>query len=232
MVKTQRRRKVVWRCLFGEVELDTETYVLDDGDFYQVSADFLAALDADLDTLPECEKDLIPWSPGWHEDAYNEALANSSPEFLLLDRKTVRVGSHTNRIEICDVLTSDRFFIHVKRRGDGSASLSHLFNQGFVAADLAIGSQEFRKVALDQIRLQERKRAESAQDDSFIDKFQPFKEHGAVASECEVVFGIHAAPGQAGAKLLPFFSKVSLRNMADELRRRGFRVSIKEIGVG
>lgn len=127
------------------------------------------------------------------------------------------------------MLSADGFFIHVKRRGDGSASLSHLFNQGFVSADLAIGSQDYRKVALEKIRAQEQQRATDTGDPSFIGKFNPFEEAGAVASNCEVVFAIHPEPGKGGVKLLPFFSKVTLRNMVDELRRRGFRVSIKEI---
>lgn len=220
----------VWRCLFGEVELDGETYVLDDGDFYQVSGDYLSALDAEVESIPKCDKELIPWKPGWHEDDYNREVALSSSDYLLLDRKTVRVGSHTNQVEICDVLTVDRYFIHVKNRGDGSASLSHLFNQGFVSADLAIGSSEFRKAALDKIKVQEEDRATSSGDDSYRGKFKPFEEEDpASASQCEIVFAIHPQPGKGGAKLLPFFSKVTLRNMVDELRRRGFRVSLKEI---
>jgi uncharacterized protein (TIGR04141 family) len=219
----------VWRCLFGEIALDGETYVLDDGDFYQVSKEYLKRLDAEIDQIPEATIDLVPWDPLWKEDAYNDALSTSSPDYLLLDRKTVRVESHTNQVEICDVLTKDKGFIHVKRRGDGSASLSHLFNQGFVSADLTIGSKEFRKVALEKISKQEKERAESTGDDTFLGRFQPFDEAAAVATECEIVFAIHPEPGKGGAKLLPFFSKVTLRNMVDELSRRGFRVSIKEI---
>lgn len=222
----------VWRCLFGEVTLDGKTYVLDDGDFYQVSDDFLARLDAELKALPECEKELIDWQNLWHEDKYNEALANSSPEYLLLDRKTVRVGSHTNQVEICDVMTSDGHFIHVKRRGDGSASLSHLFNQGFVSANLAVGSEEFRQVALEKIAAQEKARADASGDASFVGRFKPFEQAAAVASNCEVVFAIHPEPGKGGVKLLPFFSKVTLRNMVEELASRGFRVSLKEISAG
>lgn len=221
----------VWRCLFGEVELDSQTFIVDDGDFYQVSDDYLAALDKELAELPECTRDLIGWKPGWKEDQYNQELSSGSSDLLLLDRKTVRVGSHTNQVEVCDVLSVDGLFIHVKRRGDGSASLSHLFNQGFVSADLAIGSQEFRKVALEKIRAQELARSTSTGDDSFLGKFQPFEESAAIASKCEVVFGIHPEPGKGGVQLLPFFSKVTLRNMVDELHRRGFRVSIKEIAA-
>lgn len=222
----------VWRCLFGEVDLHGQTYVLDDGDFYQVSGDYLAELDAELEALPEFEQTILDWEGVWHEDQYNEALANSSQDYLLLDRKTVRVGSHTNQIEICDVLTSDGCFIHVKRRGDGSASLSHLFNQGFVSADLAIGSEEYRNAALEKIRTQEKIRADSTGDPSFVGRFTPFEAATAVASECEVVFAIHPEPDKGGVKLLPFFSKITLRNMVDELKRRGFRVSLKEISAG
>jgi uncharacterized protein (TIGR04141 family) len=219
----------VWRCLFGEVQLDGQTYVLDDGDFYQVSADYLSALDADLGLVPECNKDLPAWEVLWHEDEYNRRAATSAPEYLLLDRRTVKVASHTSQIEICDLLTSDGCFIHVKRKRDGSASLSHLFNQGFVSADLAIGDSEFRKVALERIVAEETARSEAEGNDSFLGKFRPFTNEAAVPGNCEVVFAIRFDADRSAVESLPFFSKVTLRNMVDELQRRGFKTSIKAI---
>jgi uncharacterized protein (TIGR04141 family) len=219
----------IWRCLFGEVQLDGDTYVLDDGDFYQVSTDYLAALDENISALPECDKALPAWEALWHEDDYNQHAAESSPDYLLLDRKTVRVASHTNQVEICDLLTSDGFFIHVKKKRDGSASLSHLFNQGFVSADLAIGYSEFRKLALEKIRRQEELRAQSSGIDSFIGKFRPFTEEVVVPRDLEVVFAIYFDSTGSRLQSLPFFSKITLRNMVDELRRRGFGVSTKSI---
>lgn len=219
----------IWRCLYGEVALDAEVYVLDDGDFYRVTTNYLDRLNGALASIATSKRDLPAWQTDWHEDDYNRHAAEGSNDLLLLDRKLVRVSSQTSRVEICDVLSSDGSFIHVKNRGDGSASLSHLFNQGFVSADLAVGDPEFRAKALERIKHEERERASRMNDDSFIGRFRPFSEDAVIAGACEVIYAIYTSNKDGDLSSLPFFSKVVLRNMVDELQRRGFKVSYKPI---
>lgn len=219
----------IWRCLYGEVTLDDQVYVLDDGDFYRVTTDYLDRLNSDLGNIPTSDRDLPAWQTDWHEDDYNRHTAESSSDLLLLDRKLVRVSSQTSPVEICDVLSSDGSFIHVKNHGDGSASLSHLFNQGFVSADLAVGDPEFRAKALERIKEEEQGRASRTHDGSFIGKFRPFSEDAAIAGACEIVYAIYSSKKDGELSSLPFFSKIVLRNMVDELQRRGFKVSYKAI---
>jgi uncharacterized protein (TIGR04141 family) len=60
-----------------------------------------------------------------------------------MDKQLVKTGIPQNEIEVCDVLTQDKYLIHVKK-GHGSSVLSHLFNQGFVSGTMLL-QQQFRK---------------------------------------------------------------------------------------
>lgn len=219
----------VWSCLFGQIDLADDTYVMENGDFYLVSTDFLSSLDADVRSLTECTKKLPNWHPLDHEDVYNLKAANSSQHFLLLDQKTVRIGSHTNQVEICDILTDDGYLIHVKKKRDGSASLSHLFAQGANSAELIIASPEFLELAKEKIASQEILRAAETGDRSFEGQFDVFSAPRIAARDYEVVFAIFAKWQTGGFETLPFFSKMTLRNAVDDIKRLGLQVSVKKI---
>lgn len=225
------RKWSAWDCLFGDLSFEGETYVLDDGDFYLVAQEFLASLDTEVEAIDEWSTELIPWPKLDHEDSYNEAVVMSSSDFLLLDRRTVRVSAHTSQIEVCDVLTSDRSLVHVKRKRDGSASLSHLFAQGLVSAELAVSSPEFRSAASTRIQEAEQNRAQATGDESFLGRFGVFDGDAVAASSLEVVYAIGADWSAGGLETLPFFSKITLRNTIDELTGRGFRVAVKRIAM-
>jgi uncharacterized protein (TIGR04141 family) len=213
-----------WHCLFGELSIDGSTYVLDDGDFYSINTDYLSQLDADLNSVGHFSQDLPDWIWGSKEKDYNEAAAISSSTYLLLDRRTVKIATHTTQIEICDLLTDDGCFIHVKRGSDGSSSLSHLFAQGFVSGDLFVGNSQYRTVALQMIKKVAAERAKAEGDESFIGRFESFSATHAEPSAHEVVYAMLGKWDQ-GIGGLPFFSKVMLRQIVDDLQRRNLKVS-------
>lgn len=218
----------VWRCLFGELDIDGATYILDDGDFYSVSPDYLNQIDADLLAIDEWPGQLPDWITGTKERDYNELAASSSNRYILLDRKTVKVSQHTTQIEICDVLAQGGALIHVKRKSDGSSSLSHLFAQGFVSADLLVGSPEYRDIALRTIKKATKERAASSGDQSFIGRFETFSKTAVDPRKHTVVFAI-LGKWTGGLETLPFFSKVMLRQIADDLGRRNLKIAIKRV---
>jgi hypothetical protein len=74
--------------LSAELPIDGITYVLADGEIYRVDADFLAALDRDLQRLV-IPSTLVPYRPGEPEDSYNRRAANATG-MLLLDKTDVR----------------------------------------------------------------------------------------------------------------------------------------------
>ena len=208
----------LWRCLVAEVQHDGNTYVLDEGEFYLVSADYVQQLNHEIQAIPSSNRSLPATTASTVEKAYNIEAAKD-PALLLLDRQTVRISSKTTAIEICDLLSDDRQLIHVKRHL-GSSDLSHLFSQGLVSAELLQSSAEFRLAAKKKINEVCGTRTE----------FDFFSEHAIETSQFEVAYAIvERWNGRDPVQALPFFSKVNLRDVAARLHARGFRVTLTKI---
>ncbi len=202
----------VWRCLTGEYALD--------GEFFSIARGYEAELNAFIKALPESTVELPSSPPTMREDAYNRLAVDSGSGRLLLDRATVTTSESTTAVEICDILTSDRQLIHIKRHL-GSRDLSHLFSQGFVSADLIQRDRLFREQAQSKVHAT-----------SGNGSFAFFEPAGISTSSFEVVYGIIADwRGRSAVKALPFFSKINLRRTVQDLRNRGYRVGIARIGI-
>lgn len=89
------------------------------------------------------EEEKIDW-----EARYNKKAAEERG-YLLLDKKCV----FSNQIEVCDLLVTQpkRLLVHVKI-GTDSASLNHLFGQGYASADLLSRSESSRRIILELLR--------------------------------------------------------------------------------
>lgn len=221
----------IFRCLSGELELNGSTYILSEGDFFEVAAHYIGELNTYVANLSESPKALPVSVGGMKEEDYNALAANSSSNYLLLDKRTVRVSKRTSQIEICDILTDDGCFIHVKRKL-GSSSLSHLFAQGSVSAELFLMSQEYRRVVLDEIRGAEDDRANASGDAGFRGRFSTFDVSGISSSDYEIVYAVVARwGGRTLVEALPFFSKVNLRRHVDDLLMMGYKVSCTRVEV-
>ena len=208
-----------WKCLVGEILLNGITYILDEGDFYEVRRDYLAALDAAIAAIPLAHIKLPTSTPSEWEGPYNIRAASADRELLLLDKKTVKINTKTTPIEICDLLTSKRQFIHVKRHL-GSNDLSHLFAQGVVSACLLQESPEFRKEAITKISKVSKNST----------KFGFINPAAFTTSDFEVVYAIAERwNNRTFEQALPFFSKVNLREAVQNLHGRGFKVSLHQI---
>jgi uncharacterized protein (TIGR04141 family) len=219
----------LFKCLAGEIKHNGNSYILSEGEFFEVEQDFMKALDKDIDGIAESTANL-PSSPGDPpEGEYNEAAANHSDTHLLLDKKTVTISSRTSPIEICDVLTADKQMIHVKRKLR-SSSLSHLFSQGFVSGDLLMTSENYRRACVEKIDAAAEERKPG--DDTYRDQFDFIKTIGVIPSDIEVVYAIVAKwKGRDLTEALPFFSKVNLRRFSRDLRRIGYRVTYSRVDV-
>ncbi len=207
-------RWVVWRCLWGELDLEGTTYVLDDGEFFVVADDFLKELDGEIADLSEADIDLPMAGASMHEEVYNKRAARTLPGAILLDRQTISASASTTPVEVCDVLTKNRKLIHVKRHL-GSRDLSHLFSQGYVSAVLMQEDEQFRIAVQQKI-------------DQVVGNtaFQLFEGQRFVTSDFEVVYAIIVDwHGRGLEQALPFFSKVNLRRTVRDLRNRNFAVS-------
>jgi uncharacterized protein (TIGR04141 family) len=121
----------VYRSIVYEVIVEGELYVLTGGDWFRINLNFKQRVYDEANGLDR--RDGLPLADhGTDEDTYNLQAAETM-DALCLDKKLVFDGG-PDRMEICDVLTRDGGFIHVKQRGS-SSTLSHLFTQGLNSAE-------------------------------------------------------------------------------------------------
>lgn len=202
----------VYQCLYVEISDGEDVFLLTGGRWYRVARRFVRRIDQDVAGLPSTEFDLPPYRHG-SEGAYNQAVARGDAAVALMDQKNIRYGGGASQIEFCDLFVRKRVMLHVKRYG-GSSVLSHLFSQGVVSATLFLQDQEFRKVVRKKLRGRHR---------DGVPEGRPRPDHYEVGF---VV--ISRAPGDL---VLPFFSKVNLRNAARTLAGLGYRVTLTKVDV-
>ena len=116
-------------------------------------------------------------------------------------------------MEVCDLFSTDRQFIHVKRRAHGSSGLSHLFAQGRNSAEAFLRDESFRLGAKSKLQPMGVKFGNK------VTKAQP------TASKYEVVYVVMGKKRGKFVKELPFFSQLTLKLASESLRVMGFKVS-------
>ena len=203
------RRWSIHRCLYADFEYDRHRYLLNDGKWYQVDADFVRRVEDFYENVELSDLPLLDYA--WKdEEKYNQNVCQSNPQrYCLMDRKTIRMGG--TPIEFCDIYTRDRQFVHVKKY-TGSSVLSHLFFQGLVSADSFL-EREYRIKANEKLG------------EGFKVPIEDISSSG-----YEVVFAIAKDNLQEGARPeIPFFSKVSFRSVVGRLRHLGYKVTLKGI---
>lgn len=203
------------KCLTAELNHDGSMYLLNAGKWYRVSTDFVDEIKRDLETLLPASAPALPVWGDEHEDAYNARVASDSEGHLvLMDRVMISHPGMASPIEFCDLFSDERRLIHVKRYGQSSI-LSHLFMQGLVSANSLLSDAQFRLA---------------------VNKHLPPSHELAdpnsrpLPSAYEVVFAIGSS--EVGPLKLPFFSRVTLRNVVRSLTQSfGYRASLTKIRV-
>lgn len=198
-----------YKCLYAEIELSNEQYIINNGKWYRINTDFVGAINDFYNNATISDIELLEYSHS-NEGEYNEAATNASREFISMDRKLISTGIARNEIEFCDIYTRQKQIIHIKRYG-GSSVLSHLFNQGLVSANLFLTSP-FR------IELNSKLEADwRVSVNARID-----------ANDYEIIFGIISKYNDERPSI-PFFSKITFKNIASTLNNYGYKVSLKRI---
>jgi uncharacterized protein (TIGR04141 family) len=201
----------VYRCIYAELDHNGQTFLLNNGKWYRIRADFLDSVNQVFESLLTNDNELPRFAHN-SEEEFNEHVGERSPErFAVMDRKLIHYPLPNDTVEFCDLYSASCQIIHVKRYR-GSATLSHLFAQGIVSAELFCSSSGFR-AAVNELLPLPFKLAD-------VDKVP---ERNAFA----VVFAIVSQSQHA--LVLPFFSKVNLKNAARYLTAFGFRASITKI---
>lgn len=201
-------RWCVWKCIYAEISHYDQLYILIDGKWYRIRQDFIQKLEEQIAEIPRAQLDLPSWKQNEKEHIY---LARIKGGYLNLDRDLVRIEGQSP-IELCDLFLPERTFIHVKRYG-ASDVLSHLFNQGRVAAKLFMGDRRFREEA-------QKKFCDGA----------PFEIDDPPDPRLfTIVFLIGSKYGDD--QPLPLFARVVLVDVFTELRNYGFTVKLGFIKI-
>ncbi len=208
-------------CLCYETVLDEHTYVLSGGLWYQVDvdlADEVKKFFKDTDRI-----DLPPAKAGENEETYNSRIATAGDtDLLCLDRKLIKPTGSTSRssIEVCDFISREKHLIHVKNK-TSSSRLSHLFNQGTVAARVLILDSQSRDKVRDKIKEVELKTGQTGYEPILPSSTEEF--HSA-----DFTF-VYAVISTGNKPNLPFFSLVSFRQAALDLRALGYKCAFSWI---
>lgn len=86
----------IWRCLTGEFKFESATFVIDEGEIFEVTSDFLVNLNDYISRLPIRQD--MPWptaTPQMHEDAYNATVGAALAPALVMDQKLVNARTQT-----------------------------------------------------------------------------------------------------------------------------------------
>ncbi len=206
----------VFKCLYAELDLDGRKYILNDGTWFSVASNFVAKTNADFARIPR-SKLKLPEYDGGTEGSYNAAVADGAPEMfaLLDDKKKVMHGGGQGQIEICDLFSTNRELIHVKKYGKSSV-ISHLVSQGFVSGQLIQIDADFRRKVRAQLPTR-------------FAKLIPISEKPADGT-FTIVYAV-ISDKKTNVLHLPFFSRVNLNNAAKILRGFGYKVELLKIGV-
>lgn len=206
----------VYRCVVFETNRNGQLYTLTGGQWYRVSLSFQQQVNDYADALPRLDLDLPDADDDCSEAQYI-AKAVAATGALSLDQQLAR-DSVPTPVEICDMLTTTGQLIHVKKRGR-SSTLSHLFAQGLVSAELLLQSQEFRTEA----------RRKAADLDTAFAEVLPADAPARDAHEVSYVIITRGRHRPDAPLTLPFFSVVNLRAAAQRLYALGFKVSVAEV---
>lgn len=205
------KRQSLESYIVCELELDKKVYVLSLGNWFEVNRDYVTEINEAVHSIDDLTASIgMPtWKMGDDEGEYNKKAARARG-WALLDKANFYIGGPNQRIEICDLLTADLLMICVKKRTK-SATLSHLFAQGAVSADLYRGEETYQKRVHDTA---------------------PTPASGATQpGNPTIIYAIGTdLPGPLEDTLF-FFSKVNLVTHAREIRRRGLSVAVAKIDM-
>jgi uncharacterized protein (TIGR04141 family) len=200
----------VYRCIYCEIEDKGEMCLLSNAKWYRVGEQFVDRINRSFRSMPQASITLPEYREK-SETAYNARVANESPaDYALMDRKLIPCGGPYDTVEFCDLYGKTKKIVHVKRYTGGSAPLSHLFAQAVVSGTLFRRDNEFRGKVNTALPV----------------SFRPVT-NAPLPREYEVVLGIVSKSKKS--LVLPFFSRVNLKNAAERLGDLGFVASILKI---
>lgn len=207
----------VYDSFVFESRIEDARYVLFAGDWYRIDRDFADEINTFYDAIQKL--DIIPETDQPNEQLLISQLDNR-PDLVNLDQAKLNPkGTKYANLEPCDFFSDKRQFIHIKD-GHSSKPISHLWMQALVSAESFAGDSEFRKKL--RLKVKEKKPGFEAY---LPDGRRPRPN----TPDYQIVFAIMRKPYASGEVGLPFFSKVSLRNVVRRLDAMGYKTAVNVI---
>ena len=201
----------IYKCIYGEIQDGNNLYVINNGKWYLINNDFVVKINQYYNSVPLSDI-VLPEYNQKNEGEYNKEVTRQNNSFLCLDANNISYGGGHSKIEFCDLLSSDKKIVHIKKYA-GSSVLSHLFYQGLVSGELFVSDPEFRKSLNRKLTTQWKLARPETKPD---------------ANKYEVIYGIISNVDEDRPHI-PFFSKVSFKNAKRRLEGFGYTVKLKKI---
>lgn len=216
----KKQKRKLYDCFVLEVEHAGNIYVLFGGDWFAVDKAFHKSVEFDFQKLVS-NAPFVASTKCKNEKDFIEEL-NADKNLLSLDlTKLSPAGAPGANLEPSDFLSKRKQFIHLKD-GHSSAPISHLWNQGVVSAEAFTLDEKFRI----DLRKQTQKRQKKFKKSGF-DTLLPDGRSKPVPSDYCIVYGImRDRYKKSGLISIPFFSKVSLRAVAERIKLMGYTVEV------
>lgn len=198
----------IYDCIYFEFNQEGSTFFLTGGKWYEVNTNIVTTVNTNWRAIPK-DTHGINFIDYNHDDEnkYNVDLAKAN-DALCMDGKNIPIEGRS-KFEFCDVYSKNRILIHTKRYAY-SAVLSHLFNQGYVSAEMLFDPDSRRKI-----------NKELSDDFAIKDEYNQPNTNG---EDYTVIFAI--VSNDKGAFDMPFFSKMTLASVAKNLKNRGYKISV------
>lgn len=231
-----------YRCLVAEVDLDDRTFVLSNGQWREISEELKATVEtyyAENDMTVVA--DFLPTSVNiWsadkeenREEVYNLKAAEECGELYLLDKAKLTIAGQ-KKYEVCDLLHSEKYIVHVKRYSSGAASISHLFTQGKFYAHAFSTDEQCRSDITNWID-GDAEHPNDAKDKAAFSAIVPLKNNDVEEKDYTVIFCILHDRDQFSVSDLPFMSKYELmlsHRFLTQDRRFNVGVALRNVQLG
>lgn len=195
-----------------ETDYNKRIYTITAGDWFLIDNDYAATTRKKLREITDSTSTLaLPdMASGEIEGDYNKRLKQVNDSWHLLDCRNVTVEEPHQKVEVCDLLTSDNQFLCIKKM-HRSSTLSHLFSQGSVSATLLHDSKKYREDVTAKVSLN---------NESDLLNPQP-----------TFVFCIATERKGVIADEMFLFSAINLVNHARTITRLGYKVAVAKITI-
>ena len=227
-------------CLFYCCDLSGEKYGLHDGSWYCFNKNFEKNLDVFLEQFivdkppylsdfnhqaePDTDKRSIKLEKKWWvEDSYNRSQENIASKVFLLDKNNAQ--EKKSKLELCDLLHFEDASVKLihNKLDTTSATLSHLFNQGAIAAESLgyVGFKSQLKNKLNEILGNFSRKKLTKKETDLIDKGRFEVLYCIITSKVN-----YSDSKKKKINYLPLFSKIALRNAIRRLNGINIRANV------